>query len=195
MGKEILVFHVQLEEIAPAVWRRFEIRAEGSFWHLHCAIQDAMPWKDMHLHEFQFPAGDVPTRIGIPGADEFEEDEVLASWETSLKDWFVAAPAQCLYVYDFGDEWVHTLTLESRRAAESGGRYPHCIAGEQRCPPEDVGGPRGYAQFLDAISNRHHSEHQMYRKWIGRPWDPEYFRAEEVRFSRPSTRLRQAGLA
>lgn len=66
--KEIFVFHVRLAEISPPIWRRIEIRAEGTFWHLHCAIQDAMPWDDTHLHEFRFAAGDEETRIGIPGA-------------------------------------------------------------------------------------------------------------------------------
>lgn len=193
--KEILVIHVQLAEIVPAIWRRLEIRAEGTFWHLHCAIQDAMGWQDMHLHEFQFPAGDEATRIGITGFDEFEEDErLLASWETSLSDWFVAAPARCLYVYDFGDHWVHTVTLESRRPAETRGRYPRCTAGERRCPPEDVGGPWGYAEFLEAMSNPRHSEHQSYREWVGGSWDAESFRPENVVFSRPSARLRRAGL-
>ncbi|MEP7012776.1 MAG: hypothetical protein ABJC13_20830 [Acidobacteriota bacterium] len=37
--KEILVFYVRLAEIAPPIWRRLEIRADGTFWHLHCAIQ------------------------------------------------------------------------------------------------------------------------------------------------------------
>jgi len=60
MKKEILVFHVRLAEITPAIWRRLEIRAEGTFWHLHCAIQDAMPWEDRHLHEFRFPTAAPP---------------------------------------------------------------------------------------------------------------------------------------
>jgi pRiA4b ORF-3-like protein len=194
--KEILVFHVRLAEIAPAIWRRLEIRAEGTFWHLHCAIQDAMPWEDRHLHEFRFPTGDEEARIGLPGYDEFEEDEgLVASWETLLKDWFVAVPSQCLYVYDFGDDWVHTVTLESRRAAESGVRYPRCTAGARRCPPEDVGGAHGYSEFLEALSNRHHSEHQAYLQWVGGRWNPEDFRPEGIVFSRPAIRLRQAGLA
>lgn len=193
--REILVFRVQLADIAPAIWRRIEVRAEGTFWHLHCAIQDAMPWEDRHLHEFQFPAGDERTRIGIPD-DELEEDEdVLASWETPLTDWFVAAPTRCLYVYDFGDYWVHTVTLKSRRPAESGVRYPRCTGGKRRCPPEDVGGPPGYSQFLEAMSNRRHSEHQSYLQWVGGPWDPEEFRPERIQFSNPGIRLRQAGLA
>jgi hypothetical protein len=195
--KEIFTFHVRLAEISPPIWRRLEIRAEGTFWHLHCAIQDAMPWEDRHLHEFRFPAGDQEARIGIPDFEDLEDESgrVLASWETPLKDWFVADASQCLYVYDFGDGWTHVITLESRRAAGSKGRYPRCTDGERRCPPEDVGGISGYFEFLEALSNRRHSEHQSYLEWVGGPWDPEVFQPESVVFSEPSKRLRQAGLA
>jgi pRiA4b ORF-3-like protein len=193
--KEIFTFHVQLAEIYPAVWRRLEIRAEGTFWDLHCAIQDAMPWEDKHLHEFRFPTGDQETVIGLDAGDSFVGDTpVLPSWATRLRDWFVTVPAQCLYEYDFGDEWAHALVLESRRAAEPGVRYPRCTAGERRCPPEDVGGPHGYHEFLQAISDRRHSEHRSYLEWIGGPWDPEDFRLERIVFSNPKSRLRMAGL-
>lgn len=192
--KEIFVFHVELEEITPAIWRRLEIRAEGTFWHLHCAIQDAMPWEDRHLHEFQFPTGDQATRIGITG-DYFEDAEpLLASWETPLKDWFVTVPGHCLYVYDFGDDWVHTVILESRHAAEPKVRYPRCTAGERRGPPEDVGGPYGYSDFLEAVTDRRHPEHRANLEWVGGPWDPEDFHREEIVFSKPGVRLRQTGL-
>ena len=67
--KEILVFHVRIAEITPVIWRRFELRAEGTFWHLHCAFQDVMPWQDTHLHELQFPTGDQAVRIGIVTLD------------------------------------------------------------------------------------------------------------------------------
>ena len=193
--KEILTFHVQLGEIYPAIWRRLEVRASGTFWDLHCAIQDAMPWDDKHLHEFLFPTGDQETAIGLDEGDGFREDVAfLLGWETRLRDWFVAVPAQCRYVYDFGDEWVHTVVLESRRAAEPGVRYPRCTAGERRCPPEDVGGPHGYREFLAAMSDRRHSEHHSYMEWVGGPWDPEDFRPERILFSNPKSRLRMAGL-
>jgi hypothetical protein len=53
----------------------------------------------------------------------------------------------------------------------------------------------GYLQFLEAISNRRHEDHRMYKEWIGGTWDPEDFHPGEVAFSSPSKRLRQAGLA
>jgi Plasmid pRiA4b ORF-3-like protein len=194
--KEILVFHVRLAEVAPSVWRRFELRAEGTFWHLHCALQDVMPWKDSHLHEFEFPTGDAPTRIGIaiPEVEDVTDYEILASWDTLLKDWFVTTPSGCIYRYDFGDNWEHHVTLEARRAAIPGERFPRCLAGERKCPPEDVGGPSGYAEFLEAMSNRRSERHREYMHWFGAPFDSERFRPEEVRFSRPATRLRQAEL-
>lgn len=190
MGK-CYVFHIQLEDIAPTVWRRLEIRGEKTFWDLHCAIQDAMPWNDTHLHEFQFPSGDQEGRIGLPDDDDLE---VLPSWETLLKEWFLAPPSRCSYLYDFGDDWHHTITLEAIKPTEKGGRYPRCTAGERRSPPDDVGGSSGYERFLRALSDPGHPDHKTLRQWIGRPWDPELFQPEKVRFSRPSARLRYAGL-
>lgn len=192
--KEIFVFHIQLADVAPAPWRRLEIRAEGTFWHLHCAIQDVMPWEDRHLHEFRFPTGDEEVRIGLPDDEELEGKGFVASWRTALRDWFIVVPTHCRYLYDFGDGWVHTVTFESRRAAESGVRYPRCTAGGRRCPPEDVGGPQGYSEFLEALADRRHEEHKAYREWVDGGWDPEDFRPERIVFSKPSIRLRRAGL-
>ena len=51
--------------------------------------------------------------------------------------------------YDFGDDWQHVLV--HRLGAADDGREPgRCVAGEGRCPPEDCGGVRGYAEFLQA---------------------------------------------
>jgi hypothetical protein len=195
--KEVFVFYVRLTDISPAIWRRFELRAEGTFWHLHCAIQDAMGWLDCHLHEFRFPTGDKEMRIGIrsPEIDEVEdEDTLLAGWETPLKDWFASTPTSCRYIYDFGDGWEHQVLLESRRPAVPGDRLPRCLAGERACPPEDVGGPAGYEDFLVAVLDPSHTRHREYVEWVGGPFDPECFRPEKVRFSRPSVRLRQSGV-
>jgi hypothetical protein len=127
--REIFVFHVRLAEVTPVIWRRLEIRAEQTFWALHCAIQDAMPWDDKHLHEFRFPSGDEETRIGLPDLDD---EKLLASWDTPLRDWFTNVAAQCKYLYDFGDGWAHVVTLEARSPAEPGGKYPRCTGGERR---------------------------------------------------------------
>lgn len=43
---------IVLPRTEPLVWRRIQIPEAYSFWDLHVAIQDAMGWKDYHLHEF-----------------------------------------------------------------------------------------------------------------------------------------------
>jgi hypothetical protein len=37
-----------------------------------------------------------------------------------------------------------------------------CLGGENACPPEDVGGAPGYANFLAAVADPRHEEHRNY---------------------------------
>ena len=47
--------------------------------------------------------------------------------------------------YDFGVGWKHQLVAEDVLPA-AGRSRPVCLAGRRACPPEDVGGPSGYAE-------------------------------------------------
>jgi hypothetical protein len=84
-------------------------------------------------------------------------------------------PFRFEYEYDFGDGWLHEVLSEGRMPAEPGKRYPLCLEGERACPPEDVGGVWGYVDFLAAITDPDHEEHEEVRAWIGRKFDPEAF--------------------
>ena len=55
-----------------------------------------------------------------------------------------------------------------------------CIAGERACPPEDCGGLWGYEEFLEAIKDPNHEEHQEMLDWIGGSFDPDEFDLQEV---------------
>jgi hypothetical protein len=190
----VLQFEVVLQDIAPSVWRRFQIPEKGAtFWSLHCAIQDSFGWLDYHLHEFRNKVGDADVRIGIPDGDVPPQIEgVLASWRTPLQAPFLVS--QLLYVYDFGDDWKHQVTFEGPRDRAPGRKYPCCLDGERACPPEDCGGPFGYADFLEAVANPDHPQHSELLRWAGGSFDPEDFEASAVRFSNPKVRLRKAGL-
>jgi hypothetical protein len=60
--------------------------------------------------------------------------------------------------------------------ADSKVNYPLCLEGARACPPEDCGGVWGYADFLDAIGNKKHEQHEEVLEWRG-PFDPEVFDA------------------
>jgi hypothetical protein len=57
-------------------------------------------------------------------------------------------------------------------------KYPACLAGERQCPPEDCGGPRGYADFLKAINDPKHPEHERMLEWSGGDFNPELFHVD-----------------
>jgi hypothetical protein len=63
---------------------------------------------------------------------------------------------------------------------QEGMKYPICIAGKRNCPPEDVGGPWGYQNFLEAIKNPNHPEHESMLEWIGGFFDPEEFNMDTI---------------
>ncbi len=78
------------------------------------------------------------------------------------------------YEYDFGDCWKHNILFEGCLRAEKGVRYPLCVEGERACPPEDVGGPSGYEEYLESLRDPEHEEWKETSDWRG-PFRPEHF--------------------
>ncbi|MBI3897498.1 MAG: hypothetical protein HY308_04275 [Gammaproteobacteria bacterium] len=61
----------------------------------------------------------------------------------------------------------------------SGNPSPRCIAGKYACPPEDCGGPAGYAEVLRALRGRGGRRREV-REWLGSGFDPKKFSVREV---------------
>jgi hypothetical protein len=76
--------------------------------------------------------------------------------------------------YDFGDGWEHRVTVEAIVDAKDADA-PRCVAGARACPPEDCGGPFGYADLLDVLADPQHEEHGEMRRWVGDDFDPSVF--------------------
>ena len=87
---------------------------------------------------------------------------------------------QFRYDYDFGDDWQHTIDIETTLPAEKYVRYPRCVAGARACPPEDSGGPYDYDDLLDKLKDPGHKEHEEAVELIGDHFDPEKFNLDEV---------------
>lgn len=188
---------VVLTQIDPIVWRRIQVPARYSFWDLHVAIQDAMGWLDYHLHEFTLtdPTEGHLERIGIPGEELDDEIPCTPGWNVRVSDYFHCfgqGTQVCLYVYDFGDDWQHVVAYEGLRPRVPGLKYPVCISGAGACPPEDCGGPRGYAEFLEAIRDKKHPEHREMLEWVGGSFSPDRFDPDAVSFDNPRKRWRNA---
>jgi hypothetical protein len=85
-----------------------------------------------------------------------------------------------VYTYDFGDDWEHLVEVEAVQAREADVELPRCLAGRRGCPPEDVGGPWVYEEFLEAYRDPDRSDHERLREWAGPYFDPEAFDAGQV---------------
>ena len=71
--------------------------------------------------------------------------------------------------------WTHELLVEKVLVPDERISYPLCIAGARACPPEDVGGVGRYQDFLEALRDPEHKEHDEIVTWIGGVFDPEGF--------------------
>jgi len=191
MTDVIFQFRINLLETDPQVWRRIQVPADATFWDLHVAIQDAMGWLDCHLHDFTVDEGRKGrSQIGIPDPDG--ELQVVPGWRRKLRRYCKYPGVRILYAYDYGDSWLHAVLLEAIALAEPGVRYPRCVAGERKCPPEDCGGPPGFAEFLAVIADPDHEEHDGMLTWVGGSYDPADFDPAAVRFDDPRERLLEA---
>ena len=100
--------------------------------------------------------------------------------QVKLSDIVAGVKDRFVYEYDFGDSWEHQIVVEKVLAPEAGVRYPVCLAGKRACPPEDVGGIWGYAEFLEAMRDPEHTEHETMLTWIGCEFDPQAFDLEVI---------------
>jgi len=168
-------FKITLLESNPPIWRRIHVR-QCTLDKLHQHIQTAMGWTNSHLHQFEIDGERYGDSELID--DGFEDFECVDSTVTKINKVVPQEGSrfQFAYEYDFGDGWEHEVLFEGCLRAEKGGRYPICVEGERSCPPEDVGGVGGYAEFLEAIADPKHEQHDDFVEWAG-GFHPEEFDA------------------
>ena len=138
-----------------------------SLGRLHDIIQVAMGWQDGHLHAFHIGG----KQYGFPDSSDpnFKISSVIAKGFKSFK-----------YEYDFGDGWEHEVLVEELPEFDPQLTYPRYVDGARRCPPEDVGGIGGYFDFLEAVLDPHHPEHEEMRDWYGGDFKPDELDVESI---------------
>jgi hypothetical protein len=169
MAQPVFRLKTTLRNIRPAIWRRLEVPGDLSLFELHRVLQGAMGWSDSHLHQFIHRG----TYYGAP--DREYGTPTVSERHTRLADLLGRPKDRFVYEYDFGDSWEHDVVLEEIHDAQPGVRYPRVTAGKRACPPDDVGGYSGYAEFVAAITDPSHDEHDSMLTWIGGRFDPEQF--------------------
>jgi len=181
---------ITLDDVEPSVLRRIDVPLSIRLDRLHVVLQAVLGWTNSHLWELC--AGG--TGWGIPDKDwgDGPNDAAKATLFDVIED---TGAKRLTYLYDFGDGWEHAIRIEKILAPEPGAIYPRLIEASGRCPPEDIGGPPGYEEFLAAIRDPSHERHAEFTEWYDADFDPSAIDAEAIgrnltalakRWSRPS---------
>jgi hypothetical protein len=178
----IYQFYIELQESDPLVWRRIVVPAGYSFYQLHKAIQGAFGWENSHLFQFSESGFSDTTSYGFAGEDIDPDRVTIDAKKTKMSGILKKEGQTYCYIYDFGDDWDHRLTLEKIESKDIS--VPWCLDGAGACPPEDVGGMHGYQEMLKVLKKPRHPERAGFIQWLGlvagEKWDAKFCSIREV---------------
>jgi len=185
---------IQLRGITkPPVWRRLLVPADCTFHNLHHVIQMSFGWFNMHLYKFMKKPYDGGWTIKELDDEDYLNDfseffpdrpKPIDSKSITIGEFLKENPIdKFTYIYDFGDDWIHDITIEGE--TEDILIHPRCTAGKGACPPEDCGGMWGYENMKCVLLEAPRSEDaRMYRKWLGlgrgKKFDPNLFDLDDA---------------
>lgn len=164
--QQIVHLRITLDDVWPKVMRLVAVPFGIHLHMLHLVIQAAMGWSGSH--RWLIEARDMTW--GMPGPDD---NNILPASRTVLIDLVADTGARSFdYIYDLGDDWRHTVKIETPTPSAPGVDYPLLLEATGRCPPEDCGGPWGYRDMLDALRNPKHQRHAEVVERLGSDFDP-----------------------
>jgi hypothetical protein len=144
----VCVFKVALAE-SKKIWRKIEIREGQTLHNLHDIIFDAFDRDDEHMYSFFFPHSRQkfnPRKIyksseeySHPYACEEKEmldGEVQDASKTTIKSLDLTEKQVFYYLFDFGDEWWHEITVEKTDGVADNGEYPRIVERKGESPEQ-----------------------------------------------------------
>lgn len=156
---------VTLAGTKPPVWRRLLLNGNERLERVHMILICAMGWTDTHLHAFEV----CGTRYSVPDPEEPHDDK--DERKVRLADLPLTAGSSFAYLYDFGDGWEHRVHVEGVESDDTA-VLPACVAGRRECPPEDIGGPHGFRDFLKSP--------ERWPEYGPAGFDPDAFDLDEI---------------
>ena len=122
------------------IWRKIAIREGQNLHDLHNFIFDAFDRDDEHLYSFFFPhsakkfnprniykSSDEYTHPSNYEADSVDGSERQNAAMSTIESLDLTEGRVFYYLFDFGDEWWHEITIENTDGAADEGEYPRTI--------------------------------------------------------------------
>lgn len=149
--------------LKPDIYRVFRVDSSIKLQVLHEVFQALFGWENFHLHFYQDSRG---------GEIKKEDQVELAQ--------FLSQEENLTYVYDYGDSWTLNISLINSFEDLTQRKYPVCIDGLRKSPPEDSGGVTGYEMALELMRGNGKKNFSLISEWYGDNYDPEYFNLDEI---------------
>lgn len=160
------IVNISFQYIEPKIWRRVILPAGCTFNRLHEIIQSVTNFQDYHSFAFEIE-GNFITNNGAILAEykgrTYAGGKVKSPTRMKI-DNYLEKHRKLVYEYDFGDSWLFDVELENVVDDYYFG-YPTILAGEGNAPPEDVGGPPGYEEFLTVYHDPAHPDYIHHYAW------------------------------
>ena len=179
---------IELPYTEPPVWRTVVVPHDIRLDRLHSVIQQSLDWEDAHLHSFERDGVIYETPVPAD-ADMFAGASIRPVHDErkiTLDQVLTKARQKLDYTYDFGDDWLHKITLEKLLPDESviGKAKPKrialCVDGANAAPPEDCGGLPGFENLKEALADPKHPEHDDMVEWYGDEFDAAEFSVASI---------------
>lgn len=177
---------VSLEDLPHKCERILMVPENISMRQLHFFIQRSFGWWNSHLFDFSHSKVKPRIRVGMP--DDYDLEYTPPRQDAHrimLKKTFMKAfkKKPFWYNYDFGDDWWHRVSFlkPTKKELTKYSGYPICLKAVGKCPPEDVGGSRGYTEFLSIVKDPTHWDYKETCIWVGVPLYEPY---QELKVSR-----------
>jgi hypothetical protein len=178
-SRQLYVLRASIAKASPPIWRKISVPGECTLGDLHIILQIAFGWENDHLHSFTIDSIEY-------GMSEMEDIDFRDEFDTINEDTVCLNQLELVpkkkfkYLYDFGDSWLHEITVSKIVPVEDGDvPLPRCLDGKQAGPLEDSGGIWGYTNILEILKNPDHEEYNEIHEWAG-DLDPEYVDLEEI---------------
>ena len=146
ISNRVFIFKVALAG-RKTIWRRIALRASQTLDDLHHAIFGAFDRYDEHLYSFYFPKPGAKGRNRLRDAVEYTHpytvedpgfvDEAPADAAKAPLSSLGLKPGRVFwYLFDFGDEWWHEITVEQIDAKPERSKYPRVLQRHGPSPPQ-----------------------------------------------------------
>lgn len=162
---------ISLKNTSPPVWRRIVLEGDLTLDEVHDVIQECFDWNDSHMHEFSlgpaYSGGPVYVPSDQMAVRGLGRREATPEESITLAEVLPSVGDSMTYLYDFGDDWIHEVRVETITEDDAATPTHRCITGRGMSPHEDSGGPWGWADLVAVANDPEADDPDDIREWLG----------------------------